>query len=332
MITFGGSWNIGLMVVCAILLATKAFNGTAGTCIPYIDDPPPHCIGYEAGAIAEGCNIPCGRGGENDGLAELRAIALFGSYFWMLIIAPITILVTMASIFRSVTNIEKQMKNYGVGALRLRTTPAAPTTTNGNSPSQQEEARGFALKLMEMIGKYLCLTADISQMNHIFFPLCCFLCTGDAGCCDDPERQSRTTKSNKMTSQKRAVLHMAVGYAGAWLLAWTPYFVLVVFMIVTKSAPATLSIMVACTGPLQGFFNFLVFMAPKVRTTRTLAMRRGRRSDNNHNQNKQQQHLTWYQAFYKAYMSRGHRLKDSRNIRNNNRTKRRITKTRRIWK
>ena len=117
---------------------------------------------------------------------------------------------------------------------------------------------------------------------------------------------------------------MAVGYAGAWLLVWTPYFVLVGFIIVVKSPPEPLMILVARTGPLQGFFNFLVFMAPKVRTTRMLAIRRGRSSDNN-NQN-QQQRLTWCQAFYKAYMSRGRRRED-RNMRNNNLKDRRITKT-----
>jgi hypothetical protein len=55
-----------------------------------------------------------------------------------------------------------------------------------------------------------------------------------------------------------------------------------------------------------------------------LAMRPQRaRSGNNNNQD--QQHLTWYQAFYKAYMDRGRRLED-RNMRNNNRLERRITK------
>ena len=112
-----------------------------------------------------------------------------------------------------------------------------------------------------------------------------------------------------MTSQKRAVLHMAAGYAGAWLLVWAPYFVYVVFWAVTESfMPDALAILVTSTVSLQGFLNFLVFMAPKVRTTRTLAMRRGRNKDNN-NQNQPQQRLTWYQAFNKAYMSRGRRLK-----------------------
>jgi hypothetical protein len=44
---------------------------------------------------------------------------------------------------------------------------------------------------------------------------------------NDPERPSRSTKSNKMKTQKRAVLNMAFGYAGAWFLVWTPYFAII---------------------------------------------------------------------------------------------------------
>jgi hypothetical protein len=50
-------------------------------------------------------------------------------------------------------------------------------------------------------------------------------CAGtNAGCYHDPDTPPRSTtrKSNQiMTSQKRAVLHMAFGYAGAWMLGWT---------------------------------------------------------------------------------------------------------------
>ena len=52
--------------------------------------------------------------------------------------------------------------------------------------------------------------------------------------------------------------------------------------------------------PLQGLFNFLVFMSPKVRSAK-----RSRRGEEN---------LTWRQAFIKAYMSRGERRR--RTVRN----------------
>jgi hypothetical protein len=220
--------------------------------------------------------------------------------------------------FRSVAKIEQRMQNYGVNALRrLRTAPAAPTT-NSDSTDQQE-ARGFVLKLKQVV-KYLC------QANHRFAMWCFrFPCAGNVGCYD-PERPSRETKSNKMASQKRAVLQMAFGYAGAWLLVWAPFFAAIVFLIVTLSVPPDfMLIMVTSTAPLQGFFNFIVFMAPKVRTKRMMAMRRrGAGANTSSDNNNQKQQLTWFQAFNKAYMDRGGRIGDTRNLRNNNRAERRI--------
>jgi hypothetical protein len=286
------------LVFSAILLATNTFNGaTGGAC--FVDwYHSPHCIGYEVGDIPIGYSIPCGRGGPDDSNAELRTITEQISSFYALIIAPLSILVTMVLMVRSVTKVEEQLQKYGVNALRLRTTVVAAPTTNNNSADQQE-ARGFAL-----------------QTNHRF-ARCCFPCpfAGNAGCYD-PERPSRTTKSNKMASQKRAVLQMAFGYAGAWLLVWTPFFVYVVFLNVTIFVPDTVVIFSGCMSPLQGFFNFVVFMAPKVRITRTTAMLGVRTDTSSDNNNQNQQHMTWCQAFNKAYMDRGRRLED-RNMNNN---------------
>jgi hypothetical protein len=55
---------------------------------------------------------------------------------------------------------------------------------------------------------------------------------------------------------------------------------------------------------LQGLFNFLVFMSPKVRNAKRPI--RGRKN------------LTWRQAFIKAYTSRGERRKTGRNLRSRN--------------
>jgi hypothetical protein len=292
------------LIISVILLATNAFNGpNGGACFFLEPHYPPHCVGHKTGYIPKGYRIPCGRGGENDGHAQLRTITGHVGFCWVLIIAPIIILVTMARMFRSVAEIEKRMQQYGVNALRFRTTLGAAPTTNDNSANQQEETRGFTSKLKE-IGKKLCLISNASQTNHRnAIPVCCFSCF-------DPERPSSATISNNMTFQKRAVLHMAVGYSCAWLLVWTSFFVCIVVKFVAKSAPGTAVLLfTASTVPLQGFFNFLVFMAPKVRTTRTMAML-GARTGSSDNNNQNQQHLTWCQAFYKAYMDRGRRVDD----------------------
>jgi hypothetical protein len=60
----------------------------------------------------------------------------------------------------------------------------------------------------------------------------------------------------------------------------------------------------ACLGPLQGLFNFLVFMSPKVRNAKRPI--RGRRN------------LTWRQAFIKAYMSRGAKRRTGRSVSSGN--------------
>ena len=160
------------------------------------------------------------------------------------------------------------MQNYGVSALRHRTTPL-PT-------ADQLEERGFAIKMRKFVSNYLCCRYE------------------DAG-----TRSSRATKSNKMKSQKRAVLlHMAYGYAlAAWLVVWLPYLV-----VIFSNPPDVLVILSQVMQPLQGFLNFFVYMAPKVRgTARMIALRK--KSDSSIHQN--QQHLSWCQIFLKAYMSRG---------------------------
>ena len=283
------------LVMCVILLATNSYNGSGGgVCFP---DPhnPPHCIGYKVGVIPKGYSIPCGRGGENDGYAELRANTLYGGFLFLLFVAPATILVTMVAMFRSVSNIEKQMQKYGVRALRSRTALAAQTTNTNSTDHQEATGFGLAFKIKEL-GKYLfCFTADASQMNHRF-AICYFRCLF----ADDQEKLSLPSiKSNKMKTQKRAVLRMAFGYAGAWLLVWSPFFFQqIVSMIFKKSVSDTVKILTNFMIPMQGFCNFFVFMAPKTRNTRMMIMRRGRIQDQN---------LTWCQALHKAYMFRGNR-------------------------
>ena len=147
--------------------------------------------------------------------------------------------------YRSVTIIERRMQRYGVNSLRVRVALASADNT-----SQQEESRGFTSRLKGML-KF--------------------------------SSKSSNTRSNTMRSQKRAVLHMAIAYAGSWLL---------VFGLFHYGGP--LHFLLNFLFPLQGFFSFLVFMAPKVRDTRKISRMRRREKD-----------LTWCQAFRKAYMARG---------------------------
>jgi hypothetical protein len=91
---------------------------------------------------------------------------------------------------------------------------------------------------------------------------------------------------------------MAAGYALAWTLVWIPF--MIAFFFLNSNATAILN---TCLNPLQGLFNFLVFMSPKVRSAK-----QPRRGEN----------LSWRQAFIKAYMSRGERRKTGRNLSSGN--------------
>ena len=127
---------------------------------------------------------------------------------------------------------------------------------SADNTSQQEEPRCFLSKLMGMLKGYF---------------------------------KSTKTRSNTVRSQKRAVLHMAIAYAASWLLVYGTY-----SLLRYKYSSGPLFYFWLHMHPLQGFFNFLVFMGPKVRDTRKLSRVRRRETD-----------LTWSQAFLKVYMSRG---------------------------
>ncbi len=98
----------------------------------------------------------------------------------------------------------------------------------------------------------------------------------------------------RLVSRKRAVLQMASGFTAAWALVMIPFFI--IYSVPLRSFHT--AIVVNALVPLQGLFNFIVFIFPKVRDVRK--PRRG-----------QQEHLSWYKAIIKAYMSRGTRRRRS---------------------
>jgi hypothetical protein len=91
---------------------------------------------------------------------------------------------------------------------------------------------------------------------------------------------------------------MAAGYAFAWAFVFIPFMIVFFF----HESHAT-EILHSCLNPLQGLFNFLVFMSPKVRNAK-----KTRRGEN----------LSWRQAFIKAYMARGERRRTGRNLSSGN--------------
>jgi hypothetical protein len=269
---FHGISIIFPLVVGFILMAMKGYNVRNSACVVGPNDPP-HCIGYENGDTPEGFSIPCGRGdgGENQILYLVTAIGGFGS---TMIVTPAIIAGTMLLMYRSVSKIEQRMRNYGVGALRLKARSGGGNRGN-NAATNSTQSQGIMSRIKRF---FMCM-----------IPRCLHLR-------DDQPRP--IPRSNRTSSQKRAILHMATGYALAWAFVFIPF---IIYVLLHESYAT--AILNSCLLPLQGLFNFLVFMSPKVRSAKQ--PRRG-------------EHLSWRQAFIKAYMSRGERRKTGRNLRSRN--------------
>jgi hypothetical protein len=260
-------------VVGFIFMAMKAYNGINVSVCFIVPNYPPHCIGYESGDTPKGFSIPCGRGdgGENNPLLYLvTSIVAFGS---VLIITPTVTFGTMLLMYRSVSKIEQRMQRYGRTSLRLSAQSVVRNrgeNTETNNTRRSANDQGIMSRIKGSV---------------LMIPRCCLHSRDD---------KPPTSRSNsRATSQKRAILRMAAGYAFAWAFVFIPF--MIFFWL--HETYATL-ILAACLTPLQGLFNFLVFMSPKV----TNAMRpiRGRKN------------LTWRQGFIKAYMSRGERRRRTR--------------------
>jgi hypothetical protein len=268
------------LVYCFIFMAMKAYNDYGPFCFIVPKDAP-HCIGHENGETPEGFSIPCGRGdgGENPILYLVTWIVSFGS---TLIITPTIIVGTMLLMYRSVSKIEKNMRNYGVGALRLNARPAGGGNRGDNAVTNSTTCTN---------------DQHDGVMRRVKILVMCMI----PRCIHRRDDQPRpTSRSNRATSQKRSILHMATGYALAWAFVYIP-FMIAYFL---RRSHAT-SILSCCLAPLQGLFNFLVYMSPKVRSAKQ--PRRGGGEN-----------VSWRQAFIKAYMSRGERRRTGRNLSSGN--------------
>ena len=235
-------------------LANKGFNNSfyGGACAatPY---NPPHCKDYENGAIPDGFTIPCGRGDTASGAGHLSQGIM---YFLLVSVTPVIIFGTMFSMYKTVRNIEQKMKTYGAGALRLRAQQRQrQAVDDANDSSSSESDNRFSMNPSVLLGS---LKNGLRRM---------FLCR---------KQYPAASRSNNATSQKRAVLYMATSYSVSWALTWVPIYIGAIHL-------------QAILLPLQGFYNFIVYMAPKVRNARIT--RRGK--------------LPWRKAITKALMSRG---------------------------
>ena len=242
----------------SMTLAIDGFNTIGGSCwfIPNREiERLPHCTGLENGEIRDGFTIPCGRGEGNEHPMLYRVLVALSILFQ--IITPVVIVVTMAFMYRTVRKVEKKMQKYGAGSLsRLRNKARKNNIGNnkGNANITSNSASGSLPHRDERRDEG---TSENNSRRFILFPqwlktnLSKIPCNGNC---------RSSGRSNSVSSQKRAILHRAVGYVIAWGLAW-----MLPILFAYGAAGASWALyVIGIFFPLQGVFNFFAYMQPKV--------------------------------------------------------------------
>ncbi len=254
-------------------VVVKGYNIKGNVCLlePY---DPPHCIGYKDLDKVEGYSIPCGRGSAfyDRKISEIIFIAVVSP-------TPIIIISTMTMMYWTVFKIERNASRYGVNTLRLR------VRREGIENDFRWSTRSMFRQIIQKIQN--CISSCWSNPLH-------YLLTCRNGNSNHFARPDAVARRTRTVSRKKAILQVASRYVAAWASFSVP------FLIVTFSKNnESVSLVNSITGPLQGLFNFMVFMSPKISAAKKRPSRRG--------QQQQSEELRWFQAVYKAYTSRGPR-------------------------
>lgn len=163
---------------------------------------------------------------------------------------PIVVIVTMIFVYREAIKNEKKISKYGVGSLRR----------NVGSNSSIDMLHGDS--------------NNNTTVSNRWSSLKCW-------------SKASASKSNTAKWQSRTILHKAISYSMAYLLTYLFPFVTSVQYWAGYQSSSTLKILVCVFLPLQGFFNFLVFMFFRVMNARRTKK------------------LSWCQSFTIAIKSRG---------------------------
>ncbi len=109
-------------------------------------------------------------------------------------------------------------------------------------------------------------------------------------------RRSSSMSTNNATARRsRAVLYKGLAYSGAYMFCYMPYFVTnIVYTFIDKKKPFPLILSFQICVPLQGLFNFAIFLHPKVVSVR-------KRGD-----------ISLFRAIFRAMKSRGNRNRSRR--------------------
>ncbi len=170
------------------------------------------------------------------------------------IFIPVLIMiVSLGIIYRCVRKIEEELAKYGVSALRA-------TIQNRENSSGQYTSDAPSTLVTSM-------RSSISWLRK--------------------SKNKPIARSNNTRSKSRAVLHKAFGYSFFWFLSYGIIMIGIIMKAVTNNFPLAVNYLNAILYPLQGLFNLLIYMHPKIMVAR-------RRCRN----------ISWCGAFIQALLSR----------------------------
>mmetsp|Transcript_12347 Transcript_12347/g.35302 ORF Transcript_12347/g.35302 Transcript_12347/m.35302 type:complete len:469 (-) Transcript_12347:82-1488(-) len=220
-------------------LVNQNYNTTgAGVCTLAPIYEPGHCVGYEDGDIRPGFEIPCGRG-KQEALYRWFSFVVF-------MIPPVVIVIAFAMIYGAVRQQEKTIGRYGAGALNVSSVRTANDPPVGDSASSSGTSRSGFQKMSSLFGS------------------ACKSVKGVKGAVLG-SRDVSFSNANANGSNSRAVMHRAFAYIMAYFVTWIWAVVGEFMNLADADIPLAYNYTWTILVPMQGMFNFLVFIHPKVK-------------------------------------------------------------------
>ncbi|GFH55168.1 hypothetical protein CTEN210_11644 [Chaetoceros tenuissimus] len=211
---------------------------------------PPGCISNDA--------LECTRGRDAQTMYKIFAAVPY-------VVLPFIIVFTMGLMYHAARQNERKMSGYGIHTLRLR----ADTNTDDNNNADGGESE-----------KNLSESRISKRFKEIF----------SFRFSQSTPSQSRLSRSNKLNKQSKMIVQRALAYSLAYLFSYIVPLIISIMKWRGETVGYGITLVSRILFPLQGFFNFLVFIFPRILNAR-----------------KRNANLSWSRAFVHALKSRGQR-------------------------
>jgi len=208
--------------------------------------------------------------GENDCINSFDAKMLFTIFSAApYIILPIVIIVTMGIMFRAVLEQEKTQKKYGAAVLRTNLSHVMNDDTTDRLESGLEGSYSGRRSVKQILTKATAMK----------------------------RRVSIASSNNNNRWMSRIILNRALAYSFGFIFTYTLPMIISINTLLNKETGFLLSMLARVLFPLQGFFNFLIFIYPKIL--------HAKRSNKN---------LSWFGAFLHALSSKNNNRRNNNNM------------------